>query len=308
VDSLRAADSDAYLAEVRQGIPLGGEYYLRRFPVWFDFRGNFSVLLSQAKALSTAAALRGDIAGIELAEKQAQWVVGLNPFAASIMYGEGYDWTPLYSVRSGQIVGALPVGIETKGFHDVPYWPNQICWTYKEVWTNPVGRWIWLMRDIAGPAMVTGSGSNEPVEFREERSGAVTTVIPDGGLFRAPLAAGRYTVSQGKAQAAVTALPGGVYHVDLKPGAWLRFESSASATASGDVVVRVTARGAGPHTFKLRTWNLSTADAAKQVELRPGDAPSLTWNAHIEDGTTPWVAVVVADDQLETKQELTGRP
>ena len=36
------------------------------------------------------------------------------------MYGEGYDWTPLYSVRSGQMVGALPVGIETKGIATLP--------------------------------------------------------------------------------------------------------------------------------------------------------------------------------------------
>ena len=58
---LRAADRDAYVQEVHKGIPLGGEYYLRRFPVWFDFRGNSSVLLSQAKALSAAGRLRGDL-------------------------------------------------------------------------------------------------------------------------------------------------------------------------------------------------------------------------------------------------------
>ena len=81
------------------------------------------------------------------------------------MYGEGYDWTPLYSVRSGQMVGALPVGIETKGFADAPYWPSQICWTYKEVWTQPVGQWIWLMEDISVPATVRGTAnpaSHEP--------------------------------------------------------------------------------------------------------------------------------------------------
>jgi len=303
---LRAADSDAYLAEVRQGIPLSGEYYLRRFPVWFDFRGNFSVLLSQAKALSAAATLRGDIAGIELAEEQAQWVVGRNPFAASIMYGEGYDWTPLYSVRSGQIVGALPVGIETKGFHDVPYWPNQICWTYKEVWTNPVGRWIWLMQDLVGPAVVTGTGSNEPVEFREERSGAVTRAIPAGGSFRVSLAAGHYVVQQGEAEAEVTALPGGIYHVDLRPGEWLRFKSSASATSSGDVSIHVMVHGAGRHAFTIRTSNLSIADATQQVEIPRGNTAALVWPAHIEDGKTPWVAVVVPNDRLEMRQELTG--
>ncbi len=105
---LRAADRDAYVQEVHKGIPLGGEYYLRRFPVWFDYRGNSSVLLSQAKALSAAGRLRGDLDAEDLAQKQAQWLVGRNPFSTSLMYGEGYDWTPLYSVRSGQMVGALP--------------------------------------------------------------------------------------------------------------------------------------------------------------------------------------------------------
>ena len=139
-------------------MPLGGEYYLRRFPVWFDFRGNSSVLLSEAKALSTAAQLRGNIDAENLAQQQAQWIVGRNPFSASIMYGEGYDWTPLYSVRSGQMVGAIPVGIETKGTADAPYWPNQICWTYKEVWTQPVGEWIWLMRRSERPCCRTRYG------------------------------------------------------------------------------------------------------------------------------------------------------
>ena len=148
---LRAADRDSFLAQIKMGVPLGEKAYLRRFPVWFDFRGNFSVLLSQAKALSAAAQFRNDLASADLAQQQAEWVAGRNPFAASTMYGEGYDWEPLYSVRSGQIVGALPVGIETREFNDAPYWPHQICWTYKEVWTHPVGRWLWLMQDIAGP-------------------------------------------------------------------------------------------------------------------------------------------------------------
>ncbi len=111
-----------------------------------------------------AAQLRGDIGDEDLAQQQAQWLIGRNPFSSSIMYGEGYDWTPLYSVRSGQMVGAIPVGIETKGDADIPYWPNQICWTYKEVWTQPAGEWIWLMRDLNGPAVCAGSS------IREERA------------------------------------------------------------------------------------------------------------------------------------------
>jgi hypothetical protein len=154
---LETASRDAFAAEVKEGLPLGGDTYLRRFPVWFQFRGNSSVLLSSAKALSAAAQLREDLTGEDLAQEQAQWLIGRNPFASSIMYGEGYDWTPLYSIRSGQMVGALPVGIETRGMADAPYWPNQICWTYKEVWTQPAGEWIWLMSDLSGPGIVRGT-------------------------------------------------------------------------------------------------------------------------------------------------------
>jgi hypothetical protein len=52
-------------------VPLGRGYYLRRFPVWFNFRGNSSILLSEAKALSLAAQVRNDLDADELAEKQA---------------------------------------------------------------------------------------------------------------------------------------------------------------------------------------------------------------------------------------------
>jgi hypothetical protein len=64
-------------------------------------------------------------------EKYVQSLRDLVEF--SCLYGERYDWTPPWSMRSGQIVGALPVGIETRGMNDALYWPTQICWTHKEV-------------------------------------------------------------------------------------------------------------------------------------------------------------------------------
>jgi len=301
---LRAADAEAYLAEVHAGVPLGGEYYLRRFPVWFDFRGNFSVLLSQAKALSAASQMRGDAHGIDLAEKQAEWILGRNAFAASMMYGEGYDWTPLYSVRSGQMVGALPVGIETKEFHDAPYWPNQICWTYKEVWTHPVGRWIWLMEDLAGPAVVKGTvdaGSGEPVEFREKWTGVVTTVHPDAsGAFRAVLSEGSYETNHGLH---LTVLPGGTYHLDLRLHSRLSFGiATEQRKDSGDVTLRVKVNGWGEHQFTIRTDNLEV----RVVNLRSRGSSTVEFHGRVMDRESPWVAVVVPDGVLAERKEATG--
>jgi hypothetical protein len=309
---LRAADRDAYLEEVRRGIPLGGEYYLRRFPVWFDFRGNSSVLLSQAKALSAAAQLRGDLQAANLAQKQAEWLVGLNPFAASLMYGEGYDWTPLYSVRSGQMVGALPVGIETKGFDDAPYWPTQICWTYKEVWTQPVGQWIWLMQDVAVPATVRGRAnpaSHEPVEFREQKSGQVTTATasPLAGEFDLHLPEGHYEVRQGSAHTSVTVLPGGVYDVDLRRDRVLDFKVTFQDLGHQEAVLRVSAEGAGRHTFTIRSDNLTLREKEEQeIDLTTGNIREAVWHVHVVSPDTPWVALVIPDGTLSDRREVTG--
>ena len=309
---LRAADRDAYVQEVRRGIPLGGDNYLRRFPVWFDFRGNSSVLLSEAKALSASGRFRGDLEAEDLAQKQAQWLVGRNPFAASLMYGEGYDWTPLYSVRSGQMVGALPVGIQTKGFDDAPYWPTQICWTYKEVWTQPVGQWIWLMEDLSVAATVRGTvdpASREPVEFREQSSGQVAIAAPHSrdGEFKIHLPEGHYHVRQGSAHTSITVLPGGLYHIDLRPDRVLDFKVTFQDLGHNEVVLRVSAEGAGRRTFTMRSDNLTLIEPEKQeINLTSGAREETVWHAHILSPNTPWVAVVIPDDTLSERREVTA--
>jgi hypothetical protein len=309
---LLTADRATYVEEVRRGVPLGGEYYLRRFPVWFDFRGNSSVLLSEAKALSTAAQLRGDIAAEDLAQKQAQWIVGRNPFSASIMYGEGYDWTPLYSVRSGQMVGALPVGIETKGTADVPYWPNQAGWTYKEVWTQPVGEWIWLMRDLSGPAVVEGvvdPGISEPVQFVDRKTGKSTSATLDStkGTFRAAIPQGQYTVQAGAAHSSLTALSAGNYQLDLRLDKAVAFTVESREAKSNEILLQVSAEGAGVHTFTAKVDNLEIiGPSTVQVDLGQHTTRQISWQARVIDTTSPWVAVLLPDGSISQHQELTG--
>jgi hypothetical protein len=66
------------------------------------------------------------------------------------MCGEGYDYTPQYSAMSGNMVGALPVGIQTCMDRDVPYWPTSTCYVSKETWVFPPARWLWIMCDLVG--------------------------------------------------------------------------------------------------------------------------------------------------------------
>jgi hypothetical protein len=308
---LETASRDAFAAEVKQGLPLGGDYYLRRFPVWFQFRGNSSVLLSSAKALSAAAQLREDITGENLAEEQAQWFIGRNPFASSIMYGEGYDWTPLYSIRSGQMVGALPVGIETRGIADTPYWPNQICWTYKEVWTQPAAEWIWLMNDLSGPAIVRGvvdPGSKGSVHLINATSHQVfTAAIAPDATFRAAVPQGQYRVEYGTAATSLTVLAASTDAVDLRRAHAVAFRVASTVSGPADLVVHVSIEGAGRHTFSIRGWNLDVSDpTAAAVDLGAHGKQEIVWHVHVKDESTPWVAVVLKDGLLSGHAELSG--
>ena len=149
--SIIACDDEClkdFSSQVKNGIPLGKGYYLRRFPVWFSFRGNCNVLLSQASALAQAARAVRDQDALALVEHQLQWVVGKNPFAQSLLFGEGYDWTNEYCVQPGQTVGQLPVGIQSYFNEDIPYWPQVCTATYKEVWIEPANKWMWTLSQL----------------------------------------------------------------------------------------------------------------------------------------------------------------
>ncbi len=131
---------EEYNAQVRNGIPLGGDFYLRRFPVAYQFRGFNAITLSKAKACFILASTLKDEYLFDVAARQVEYVLGFNPFALSTVYGEGHDYPLLYGVYAGNVVGAVPVGIETFENDDEPYFPMQSNCTYKEIWTHSTAR------------------------------------------------------------------------------------------------------------------------------------------------------------------------
>jgi hypothetical protein len=298
---------ESFRRQVLNGIPLGNGRYLRLFPVWLDYRGNFGTVLPQAQALADAAHLRNDLESANLAQHQAEWIVGRNPFSQSTMYGEGYDFPPLYAPFPGNLVGALPVGIQTRAENDVPYWPVQATWTYKEVWVHPVGRWLWLMRDLAGPALVEGK-ADAPFEFVSAgpKQKAIVRVHPVNGRFQTTLPEGRYIVKSHGEQQTQVCLPAGVYHLDLRSGRMLDFEISTIWHKDSEVRIRLTARGQGSHYFAIRSDNLSVGEPQKELKLKRGSVSTLEWRGRIDGSDSPWVVVVIADENLENRKELLG--
>ena len=134
--------------QIKSGVKLNHQYYLKIFPTWTSFRGNSGTILSQAKGLASIANYFEDNELLNLSYRTFDWHLGLNPFNQSLMYGEGYRFAGQYSVTSGNLVGGLPVGVQTHFNRDVPYWPAENCYNWKEIWVFPSARWLWLIADF----------------------------------------------------------------------------------------------------------------------------------------------------------------
>jgi hypothetical protein len=222
------------------------------------------------------------------------------------MYGEGYDFAPMYSTASGDIVGALSVGIETRDDSDIPYWPAATCYNYKEVWTHATSRWLYLVQDLAGPALVMGRAQAGPLEFHEKHSGQSIAVPVNAatGAFRVWLPEGEYEV-QGKS---LTVLPSATYDLDLVPGHDFDFSLSSKMEGPGRVRINIAARGKGTHQLAFRTDNLTLARQVVELNLDSPQGATTALPGHIDSQDSPWVAVAVPDGSLAERQELIGAP
>jgi len=138
---------EEYNRQVRNGRKLSDQFYLRTFPAAYQFRGFHATLLSKAKAAAILSKTLGDAKLQYIAARQGEWILGMNPFAVSTVYGEGYDYALLYGALLGDVMGAVPVGIETFEDLDLPYFPMQVNCTYKEVWVHAAARLMWLIAE-----------------------------------------------------------------------------------------------------------------------------------------------------------------
>lgn len=166
------------------------------------------------------------------------------------------------------------------------------------------------MRDLNGFAVVRGltdKDNRNPVVFRNPHTGLSKAVSPVDGVFRLLLPRGNYAVDQGATHTTLTALSGGTYTVDLRYNKAVDFKVTTKAEGPNHLVVRVSALGNGQHLFSIRADNLEFVEADKRiVDLTRGKAGEAVWHAKIKSRETPWVAVVIPDNEIDRRKEISG--
>ena len=141
-------EHDNWVEQIKNGVKLNDKFYVRCYPVWFSFRGNAAVLLESGKAASMLGKYFNDEELLQIARDQLYWCFGRNPSVQSIMYGHGHRYCQQYAISSGELCGEMPVGMESFGNEDIPYWPQGNNCTYKEIWTSPSRSLLWMIADL----------------------------------------------------------------------------------------------------------------------------------------------------------------
>ena len=167
----------------------------------------------------------------------------------------------------------------------------------------PVSRWLGILRDIAGPAVVQGFAT-DPVEFR----GTQTTRIEPGpgGVFRSTLPQGEYEVASGGSTKRMTLLPGGTSFVDFRERRFLDIRISHETARDGTVSLKAAVTGSGPHKISIRGDGVTFASPERQFDLKPGAPQTVIWQGKIAAVAEPWVAVITPDGDATQRQEATG--
>ena len=164
------------LRQYNDGTQLDENYALRTFPIYRDdlFHGNTNIQMSSSWALAEASRLRNDSEGMQLVGKQLEWILGANPFGQSLMYGVGYGFAPHFAYCLKNIVGALPVGMDCMS-GDMPHWCATNTATSKEIWVEPVNRFL-------GAAAIYANNKTTPEEPKGAEIKTETTESGDGTI------------------------------------------------------------------------------------------------------------------------------
>jgi hypothetical protein len=302
LDGLPVRNMEDSLRQFNDGTRLAEGYSLRVFPIWTDnlFHGNTAVHMAATASMASAALLRNRRQTQDLVRLQLQWVLGGNPFSQSLMYGEGYDFQPLFAYCGRDITGGLPVGMDSR--NDSPYWPAENRATYKEMWVVPVSRMLFSLASMAMPAQISGVAA-AATELRETRTGTVVRLAP--GKFTRTLVPGEYTITSGKTVSHLSLLAGGHYDIaNIHHPINMVLTTLPSTRGEARIAARLT--GSGNHKIELRAFNGTVEDSFSNVTLTPEQEQTVTWNLKVSIADKPWAIVVVPDNNMTARQELSG--
>jgi len=239
------------LRQYRDGTSLDESYTLRTFPIYRDglFHGNTNIQMSSSWALAEASRLRKDKDGMELVGKQLEWVFGANPFGQSLMYGAGYGFAPHFAYCLKDLVGSLPVGMDCMN-GDMPHWCATNTATSKEIWVEPVNRFLGAAAIYANDTHNKGS---EEIPAKDAAFTTETSLSPDGTIN-----------------------------------------------------LKVIITGEGKHLIGLRIYNASVNNDSQQFELSGNSTAETTFRLKVTDRNKPYVAVVLLDNDTDSRKEITG--
>ena len=106
----------------------------------------------------------------------------------------------------------------------------------------------------------------------------------------------------------MSVVSGGNYFVTLNPEHYIDFTALVKKRDLKKKIVQieVSAQGKGIHSLSIRVFNGKVKESEKRIDFKQKKNALVKWDISIKNPMKPWVAVIVSDNDLSLKQELTG--
>ena len=254
-----------------------------------------NAVLASAGGLGAIAMLRGNAANEELLKQQLHWQIGLNPFAQSAVYGEGYDYRKHFASMCKVTVGSISTGFLGLP-DDTPSWKA----SGGETWGICTGHFFHVLAAIATPVRVSGRAPSGAIFT--DASGKEYPVR--AGAYAISLPSGRYKVAFGGRVKDVTLVGGADVKLSLDPKSDIDAKLSSRVEASGDVALTARLEGTGKFGLRLRLFNAS-GEVRRQVALN-GKGTTVDLPVKIVDANQPWGAALFVDGNPLPVAEIFG--
>lgn len=117
--------------------------------------GKNRFLLREAIGLAAASRVLRDPGACGQALRHVDWMLGLNPFSMTMVWGEGHRSPVPYCPMPGLMVGSVYPGIGSLD-NNRPYFSPQIYCNQREVWTIGGGEFVWAVAEIESARRACG--------------------------------------------------------------------------------------------------------------------------------------------------------
>jgi len=153
------------------------------------------------------------------------------------------------------------------------------------------------------------SRSRNNITILNKRTQMTEIIQPNNdGSFSTIVKPGEYCIKTGDISRDIVLLNGCNYTLNLNTEHYFTSELSVDSNSNEKNIVgiKLELKGKGKHKYKVLLNNCTSSVTEQSIELISNNSNVIEWKISVTNPSKPWIAVVIPNDDINQKIEVTG--